>query len=157
MVNTWRKTNYIEAQRLQKNDMPQRHNKERHKQWSSQNIPIEASNQRISTEPTRPRILWATRINDIMIWAEECSKETREAPHDLCTHKNICIWIQSAQNRIIAPPKTIETNNKCKRASRKQSLALATNKWLSNHVKEATKNRLNQKYACESWQSTWEY
>ena len=28
-VNTWRKTNYIEAQRLQKNDMPQRHNKGR--------------------------------------------------------------------------------------------------------------------------------
>ena len=26
MVNTWRKTNYIEAQRLQKEDMPQRHN-----------------------------------------------------------------------------------------------------------------------------------
>ena len=25
-VNTWRKTNYIEAQRLQKEDMPQRHN-----------------------------------------------------------------------------------------------------------------------------------
>ena len=24
--NTWRKTNYIEAQRLQKEDMPQRHN-----------------------------------------------------------------------------------------------------------------------------------
>ena len=31
MVNTWRKTNYIEAQRLQQRDMPQRHNKERHK------------------------------------------------------------------------------------------------------------------------------
>ena len=44
MVNTWRKTNYIEAQRLQKNDMPQRHNKERNKQSSNQNIPIEASN-----------------------------------------------------------------------------------------------------------------
>ena len=28
-VNTWRKTNYIEAQRLQQNDMPQRHNKGR--------------------------------------------------------------------------------------------------------------------------------
>ena len=26
MINTWRKTNYIEAQRLQKEDMPQRHN-----------------------------------------------------------------------------------------------------------------------------------
>src|SRR6187399_69155 len=26
-INTWRKTNYIEAQRLRKNDMPQRHNK----------------------------------------------------------------------------------------------------------------------------------
>ena len=25
-VNTWRKTNYIKAQRLQKEDMPQRHN-----------------------------------------------------------------------------------------------------------------------------------
>ena len=31
MVNTWRKTNYIEAQRLQKEDMPQRHNqREKH-------------------------------------------------------------------------------------------------------------------------------
>ena len=40
-VNTWRKTNYIEAQRLQKNDMPQRHNKERNKQSSNQKIPIE--------------------------------------------------------------------------------------------------------------------
>ena len=54
--NTWRKTNYIEAQRLLKNDMPQRHNKERHKQSSNQKIPIEASNQRISIEPTRPMI-----------------------------------------------------------------------------------------------------
>ena len=59
-VNTWRKTNYIEAQRLQKNDMPQRHNKERNKQSSNQKIPIEASNQRISIEPTRPMILHAT-------------------------------------------------------------------------------------------------
>ena len=57
MVNTWRKTNYIEAQRLQKNDMPQRHNKERNTQSTNQKIPIEASNQRISTEPTRPKIL----------------------------------------------------------------------------------------------------
>ena len=56
-VNTWRKTNYIEAQRLLKKDMPQGHNKERHKKSSSQNIPIEASNQRVSIEPTRPRIL----------------------------------------------------------------------------------------------------
>ena len=32
MVNTWRKTNYIEAQRLLKNDMTQRQNRERHKQ-----------------------------------------------------------------------------------------------------------------------------
>ena len=62
MVNTWRKTNYIEAQRLLKNDMPQRHNKERHKQSSNQKIPIEASNQQISIEPTRPMILHATRI-----------------------------------------------------------------------------------------------
>jgi len=30
-ADTWRKTNYIEAQRLQKNDMPQGHNKERTK------------------------------------------------------------------------------------------------------------------------------
>ena len=56
-VNTWRKTKYIEAQRLLKNDMPQRHNKERNKQSSNQKIPIGASNQRISTEPTRPQIL----------------------------------------------------------------------------------------------------
>ena len=131
-VNTWRNTNYIEAQRLQKNDMPQGHNKERHKQSSNQKIPIEASNQRISIEPTRPKILWATWMKDIMIWDKECSKETREAPRDLCTHKNICIWIQSAQNRIIAPPKFIETYNKCKWAYRKQSLVLATNIWLSN-------------------------
>ena len=68
---------------------------------------------------------------DIKRWAEECSKETREAPHDLCI-RNFCIWIQSAQNRIIAPPKSIETYNKCKWAYRKQSLALATNTWLSN-------------------------
>ena len=40
-VNTWRKTNYIEAPRLQKEDMPQRHNKERNKQSSNQKIPIE--------------------------------------------------------------------------------------------------------------------
>ena len=40
-VHTLRKTNYIEAQRLQKNDMPQRHNKERNKQSSNQKIPIE--------------------------------------------------------------------------------------------------------------------
>ena len=40
-VNTWRNTNYIEAQRLLKNDMPQGHNKERHKQSSNQKIPIE--------------------------------------------------------------------------------------------------------------------
>ena len=56
-VNTLIKTNYIEAQRLLKNDMPRRHNKERHKQSSNQKIPIEASNQRISIEPTRPKIL----------------------------------------------------------------------------------------------------
>ena len=37
MVNTWRKTNYIEAQRLQKKDMAQRHNKERNKQSSKRN------------------------------------------------------------------------------------------------------------------------
>ena len=98
----------------QKNDMPQRHNKERNKHSSNQTIPIEASNQRISIEPTRPKILWPTWIKDIMIWAKECSKETREAPHDLCTHKNIWIWKQSAQNRIIDPPKSIETYNKCK-------------------------------------------
>ena len=60
-ANTWRKTNYIDAQRLQQKDMPQGHNKERHKQSSSQNIPIEACNQRISIESTRPKILWATR------------------------------------------------------------------------------------------------
>ena len=131
-VNTWRKTNYIESQRLQKNDMPQRHNKERNKQSSNQMIPIKASYQNIPIESTRPKILRATWIKDIMIWAKECSKETREAPHDLCTHKNICIWIQSAQNRIIAPPKSIETYNKCKWAYRKQSLVLATNTWLSN-------------------------
>ena len=131
-VNTWRNTNYFEAQRLQKNDMPQRHNKERNKQSSNQKIPIEASNQMISIEPTRPKILWATWMKDIMIWAKECSKHAREAPHDLCTHKNICIWIQSAQNRIIAPPKSTETYNKCKWAYRKQSLVLATNTWLSN-------------------------
>ena len=60
MVNTWRKTNYIEAQRLQKKDMPQRHNKERNKQSSNQKIPIEASYQKIPVEPTRPMILGAT-------------------------------------------------------------------------------------------------
>ena len=57
MVNTWRKTNYIQAQELQKNDMPQTHNKERNKKSSNQKIPIEASNQRTSIEPTRPKIL----------------------------------------------------------------------------------------------------
>ena len=57
MVNIWRKTNYIEAQSLQNNDMPQRHNKERNKQSSNQKVPIEASNQMISIEPTRPKIL----------------------------------------------------------------------------------------------------
>ena len=36
-VNIWRKTNYIEAQRLQKNDMPQRHSKERNKQSKDTN------------------------------------------------------------------------------------------------------------------------
>ena len=131
-VNTWRNTNYIEAQRLLKNDMPQGHNNERHKQSRNQKIPIEASNQRISIETTRPKILRATWIKDIMIRAEQCSKETREAPHDLCTHQNICVWIQSAQSRIIAPPKSIETYNKCKWAYRKLSLVLATNTWLSN-------------------------
>ena len=65
--NTWRKTNYIEAPRLLKEDMPQGHNKERRKQSSDQKIPIEASNQRISIEPTRPKILRATRKKDIMI------------------------------------------------------------------------------------------
>ena len=66
-ANTWRKTNYIDAQRLQQKDMPQRHNKERNKQSSNQKIAIEASNQWISIEPTRSMILRATRINDIMI------------------------------------------------------------------------------------------
>ena len=56
-VNTWSKTNYIEAQRLQKNDMPQRHNKERNKQSKDT---IEASYQKIPIEPTRPMILRAT-------------------------------------------------------------------------------------------------
>ena len=55
--NTWRKTNYIESQRLLKEDMPQRHNKERNKQSSNQKIPIEASYQKIPIEPTRPKIL----------------------------------------------------------------------------------------------------
>ena len=59
-VNTWRKTNYIEAQRLQKEDMPQRQIKERHTQSSNQKIPIQASKQNISIEPTRPMILRAT-------------------------------------------------------------------------------------------------
>lgn len=54
------KTNYIEAPRLQKNDMPQRHNKERNKQSSNQKIPIETSNQRIPIELTKPTILRAT-------------------------------------------------------------------------------------------------
>ena len=36
-VNTWRKTNYLDAQRLQQKDMPQRHNKERHKQSEDTN------------------------------------------------------------------------------------------------------------------------
>ena len=146
-VNTWRKTNYIEAQRLLKNDMPQGHNKERHKQSSNQKIPI---------EPTRPKILRATRKKDIMIWAKECSKETREAPHDLCTHKNFCIWIQSAQNRITAPPKSIETYNKCKWAYRKLSLVHVTNTWLRNKWKRQLKNGLNQNDVCESRQCTWE-
>ena len=74
-VSTWRKTNYIEAQRLQQNDMPQRHNKERNKQSSNQKIPIKASNQMLSIdcnqmlsiEPTRPKILCATRMKDVMI------------------------------------------------------------------------------------------
>ena len=61
--NTWRKTNYTEAPRLQKNDMPQRPDKERNKQSSNQKIPIEASYQKIQIEPTRPMILRATRIN----------------------------------------------------------------------------------------------
>ena len=52
--------NYIEAQRLHKIDMAQRHTKERNKQSSNQKIPIEAGNQRISIEPTRPMILHAT-------------------------------------------------------------------------------------------------
>ena len=56
-VNTWRNTNYIEAQRLLNNDMPQGHNKEIHKQSSNQKIPIETSNQMMSNEPTRPKIL----------------------------------------------------------------------------------------------------
>ena len=59
-VNTWRNTNYIKAQRLLKNDMPQGHNKVRHKQSSNQKVPIEARNQRVSIEPTRPKILQAT-------------------------------------------------------------------------------------------------
>ena len=59
-VNTWRNTNYIEAQRLQKKDMPQRHNKRRDTQSSNQRIPIEASYQKIPIEPTRPMILHAT-------------------------------------------------------------------------------------------------
>ena len=66
MVNTWRKTNYIEAQRLQKNDMPQRHNKERNKQSSNQKIPIEASYQKISTEPLDQRS-YEPHEKDIMI------------------------------------------------------------------------------------------
>ena len=36
-ADTWRKTNYIEAQRLQQKDMTQRHNKERHKQSEDTN------------------------------------------------------------------------------------------------------------------------
>ena len=51
-------------------------------------IPIEASNQRISIETTRSKILRATWIKDIMIRAKEWSKETRESSYDLCTHKN---------------------------------------------------------------------
>ena len=64
--------------------------------------------------------------------ATECYKDTSEALHDLCTSYNICIRIPSAQNRIITPRKSIETHNKWKWACRKQSLAFATNKWLSN-------------------------
>ena len=66
MVNTWRNTNYIEAQRLLKNDMPQGHNKERHKQSSNQKIPIEASYQKISTEPLDQRS-YEPHEKDIMI------------------------------------------------------------------------------------------
>lgn len=93
---------------------------------------------------------------DIMIWAKECSKEIREAPHGLCTHKNFFIQIQSAQKRITAPPKSIETNNKCKWAYRKLSLVHVTNTWLSNKWKRQLKNGLNQNDVCESRQCTWE-
>ena len=57
-VNTWRKTNYIEAQRLQQKDMPQRHNKERQstkiKQFHLEN---------------RPKIEKKTRHNESGAWA----------------------------------------------------------------------------------------
>ena len=56
-LNTWRKTKYIEAQRLLKNDMPQTHNKERNKQSGNQKIPIETSYQKIPIELTRPMLL----------------------------------------------------------------------------------------------------
>ena len=36
-INTWRKTNYIDAQGLQQKDMPERHNKERNKQSKDTN------------------------------------------------------------------------------------------------------------------------
>jgi hypothetical protein len=54
----------------------------------------EASNQKIPIGPNNHMIQRATLIKDIMIWAKECPKETREAPHDLHTIKNFCIWIQ---------------------------------------------------------------
>ena len=59
-------------------------------------------------------------------------KKLEKIPMICAQIRIIYIWIQSAQNRIIAPPKSIETYNKCKRAYRKLSLLLATNTWLSN-------------------------
>ena len=83
MISSWRKTNYIEDPKIAKRII-----------WHKDIPKSEASNQKIPIGPNNRMIQRATLIKDIMIWAKEWFKETREAPHDLCTIKNCGIWIQ---------------------------------------------------------------
>ena len=89
-----------------------------------------------------------------MIWANECSKENREAPM-ICALFRIFVFGYKCTKQDHHSPKI---NRKTKQfqagIDKKRSLAFATNIWLSNMYMRQPKNRHNQNDVCESRQST---
>ena len=89
-----------------------------------------------------------------MIWAKECSKENREAPHDLCTIEFFLFGYKCTKQDHHSPKINRNTKQFQAGIDKKRSLAFATNIWLSSMYMRQPKNRHNQNDVCETRQST---